>query len=272
MAPVSSEHTAERIRPDFLFEPFEWAADALTSIIIARPNLLPDLISIDCKRMHLIALALAHLNNEVTPDIGEVLIAGSAQAVLEFIPTPYPSRVEKVLSRYFPSSVLDLETYRQLILLLSEENASTFLQNADYVSDTVVSTLHGLPPVLRNSCIMNALEPISFEFGLSDGLRLLVSRGAAPNFDALTSELGAITDEIRLRSRLNRRAISSSVITTSSACRHVAMISLLVQLFSNKNKESTSILPVPRLLASSKLVSWNRSSRLQQSQFLPHAQ
>src|ERR1700684_4188001 len=37
-----------------------------------------------------------------------------------------------------------------------------------------------------------------------------------------------------------------------------AMISLLVQLFSNK--ESTSILPVPRLLASSKLVSWNRSS------------
>src|ERR1700679_1681210 len=36
------------------------------------------------------------------------------------------------------------------------------------------------------------------------------------------------------------------------------MISLLVQLFSNK--ESTSILPVPRPLASSKLGSWNRSS------------
>src|ERR1700733_3858908 len=38
------------------------------------------------------------------------------------------------------------------------------------------------------------------------------------------------------------------------------MISLLVQLFSNK--ESTSILPVPRLLASSKPVSWNRSSSI----------
>jgi hypothetical protein len=65
----------------------------------------------------------------------------------------------------------------------------------------------------------------------------------------------------RINDAANRRAISSSVITTSSACRHVAMISLLVQLFSNK--ESTSILPVPRLLASSKLVSWNRSSRWQ---------
>src|ERR1700689_4280363 len=68
-----------------------------------------------------------------------------------------------------------------------------------------------------------------------------------------------LAGSVRDRETLNRRAISSSVITPSSACRHVAMISLLVQLFSNK--ESTSILPVPRLLASSKLVSWNRSSR-----------
>src|ERR1700683_2653551 len=68
-----------------------------------------------------------------------------------------------------------------------------------------------------------------------------------------------LAGSVRDRETLNRRAISSSVITTSSACRHVAMISLLVQLFSNK--ESTSILPVPRPLASSKLVSWNRSSR-----------
>src|ERR1700691_3363905 len=67
-----------------------------------------------------------------------------------------------------------------------------------------------------------------------------------------------LAGSVRDRETLNRRAISSSVITTSIACRHVAMISLLLQLFSNK--ESTSILPVPRPLASSKLVSWNRSS------------
>jgi hypothetical protein len=202
MIPLSSENPTGRIRPAFLFEPFGWAAHALTAIVIARPNLLPDLLSIDCERMHLITLALAHLKSEVTPDIGEVLIKGSAQAVVEFIPTSYPSRVERVLRRYFPSSVLEPETYRRLVLLLNEENASNFLQNADYVSDTLVSTLHGLPPLLRNFCIINALEPIELEFGFSEGLRLLVSRGAAPNFEALISEIGSITEDRRLRSRV----------------------------------------------------------------------
>jgi hypothetical protein len=54
-----------------------------------------------------------------------------------------------------------------------------------------------------------------------------------------------LAGSVRDRETLNRRATSSSVITTSSACRHVAMISLLIQLFSNE--ESTNILPVPRL-------------------------
>src|SRR5262249_38688889 len=47
-------------------------------------------------------------------------------------------------------------------------------------------------------------------------------------------------------------------IATSSARRHVAMMSLLVQIFSNE--ESTNILPVPSMPASSTPVSWNRSS------------
>lgn len=54
------------------------------------------------------------------------------------------------------------------------------------------------------------------------------------------------------------RATSSSVITTSSACRHVAMLPLVVQIFSNE--ESANIIPVPSMLASSRPVSRNRSS------------
>jgi hypothetical protein len=48
---------------------------------------------------------------------------------------------------------------------------------------------------------------------------------------------------------------------TSSACRHVPMMSLLVQFFSNE--ESTNLIPVPSMLASSRPVSWNRSSSLE---------
>jgi hypothetical protein len=49
---------------------------------------------------------------------------------------------------------------------------------------------------------MNALDPIQLEFGFSEGLRLLVSRGAAPNFDVLIVEIGSITEERRLRARI----------------------------------------------------------------------
>src|ERR1700724_1715118 len=47
--------------------------------------------------------------------------------------------------------------------------------------------------------------------------------------------------------------ISSSLIPNSTACRHLAMMSLLVR--SNTNEESTNESPVPWLP-----VSWNRSS------------
>src|ERR1700741_1905444 len=57
---------------------------------------------------------------------------------------------------------------------------------------------------------------------------------------------------------VTRRPTSSSVITTSSACRHVAMLPFLVQIF--PNEESTNIIPVPWMLASSRPVSRNRSS------------
>src|ERR1700740_150849 len=58
---------------------------------------------------------------------------------------------------------------------------------------------------------------------------------------------------------VTRRPTSSSVIPTSSACRHVAMLPFLVQIF--PNEESTNLIPVPWMLASSRPVSRNRSSR-----------
>jgi hypothetical protein len=202
MNKISSDNGTGSIKPGLLLEPFGWAADALTEMVIAKPNLLVDLLAIDCQRMHLIALALAHLKGEITSDLGDLLVRGPVRTVLELVPTSHPSRVEQVLSRHFPSSVLEPETYRRLVLLLNDENASRYLQNSDYVSDTLVSTLFGLPPPLRNSCIINALDPIAFEYGFSDGLHLLVSRGAAPNLEALISELGSITEEKRLFSRV----------------------------------------------------------------------
>jgi hypothetical protein len=87
--------------------------------------------------MHLIALALAYLKDAVTPDLGELLTRGSLHAVMEFIPTSYPQRVERVPGRNFPLSVLEPENYRRLAILLADNNASSLLHNADYVSDVL---------------------------------------------------------------------------------------------------------------------------------------
>jgi hypothetical protein len=107
MHQIPSDDPNRRIKPGHLLEPFGWAADALTTIAIAKPYLMVDLLAIDCQRMHLIALALAHLESEVTPDLGELLMRGSVRAVTERIPKLDPCSMERVLGRYFPSSVLE---------------------------------------------------------------------------------------------------------------------------------------------------------------------
>jgi hypothetical protein len=194
----SSDRATGQIQPGHLLEPFGWAADVLIGIVTAKPHLLVDLLAIDCQRLHLIALALANLEGEVTPEFAESLMRASVRSVTEHIPMLDPTIMEQVLGRHFPSSVLERKNYRRLVTLLADSNAARFLQTADYVSDFIISTLHGLPPVLRNACVVNALDPVELEYGFSDGLRFLVSRGAAPSFEVLVSELAAISDEDRL--------------------------------------------------------------------------
>lgn len=202
MNQFSSDNVIRHMKPGHLLDPFGWAAGALTGIVAAKPHLLVDLLAIDCQRMHLIALALANLESEVTLALAELLMRGSVRAVMEHIPTSDPDSMEQVLGRHFPSSVLERKSYQRLVALTADDSASHFLQNADYVSDFIISALHGLPPVLRNACVVNALDPVELEYGFSDGLHFLVSRGAAHSFEALVSELAAISEEERLVSRI----------------------------------------------------------------------
>jgi hypothetical protein len=198
----SSDITTRHIQPGFLLDPFGWAADALIGIVAAKPHLMADLFAIDLQRLHLIALTLANLEGDATPELAELLMRGSVRSVTEHIPTLDPGIVERVLARQFPSSVLERKSYQRLVPLLADSNASRFLQSTDYVNDFVINTLHGLPSLLRNDCVINALDPVELECGFADGLRFLVSRGAAPSFDALVSELASISEEERLCFRI----------------------------------------------------------------------
>jgi hypothetical protein len=198
----SSEIATRHIQPGCLLGPFGWVADALLGIVAAKPHLIIDLLAINCQRIHLIALTLANLESEVTPELAELLMRGSVREITGHIPMLDSGIIEQVLGRHFPSSVLERRNYQRLVPLLADSNASCFLQSADYVSDFIINTLHELPPLLRNASVINALDPVELEYGFADGLRFLVSRGVAPCFDALVSELASISEEERLCSRI----------------------------------------------------------------------
>src|ERR1035437_2641732 len=64
-------------RPGFLLEPLGWVQDRLSQAIAVEPRLVELLFNLDHARMHLIALALAHMSGEVTPDLTLILLQGS---------------------------------------------------------------------------------------------------------------------------------------------------------------------------------------------------
>ena len=80
--PISTIENGKQRRPGFLLEPLGWVQDRLGNAIATAPHLLELLIEVDHGRMHLIALALAHLSGEVTPDLALKLLQGSKKAIL----------------------------------------------------------------------------------------------------------------------------------------------------------------------------------------------
>jgi hypothetical protein len=185
----SSVEATPRIKPGHLLTPFGWSADALATIIMAEPKLLPYLFELDSARMHLIALALAHLN-EIPPQLYLLLLNGPVRQITEQILGHCPSGIKRVLY-HFPAEVLAPENYRKLIELLADRKTAKLLHYAEFIDDRTIATLHKLPPPLRTPCVLRALEHRDRDNSFSDGLRLLVARGAASSFDTLVRELAS---------------------------------------------------------------------------------
>ena len=80
---VHAEIAGPQPSPGFLLAPFGWAAKPVAAMMRADRSLFADLFAIDRSRMHLIALAVAHLNLPVPPEIGPLLVgAPSSQSGL----------------------------------------------------------------------------------------------------------------------------------------------------------------------------------------------
>jgi hypothetical protein len=185
----SCAEATPQIKPGHLLAPFGWAADALATMVKAEPKLLIHLFELDSARMHLIALAFAHIT-DVPPEILLLLLNGPVRETTEQILGHYPSGIKRVLD-HLPAEVLAPEDYRKLVEMLAYHKTAKLLHHAQFIDDRTIATLHGLPLPLRNPCMLRALDHRDRDYGFSDGLRLLVSRGAASNFDALIRELAS---------------------------------------------------------------------------------
>lgn len=185
----SSTKVGVRLTPGHLLAPFNWAVDRVAAMMEAEPTLLKHLFELDRARMHLIALSLAHLS-EVSPDLGVFLFSASMRAITEQILGRPPTGIKRALG-HLPVSALTAENYRHLVDLLSDPAAAKVLHHALSIDNSMINTLHRLPIPLRRLYLLHALNCFDPDNGFSDGLRLLVSRGAAPNFEVLVSELAS---------------------------------------------------------------------------------
>src|ERR1019366_7711023 len=104
-------------RQGFLLEPLGWVQERLTKAIEGEPTLVELLFDLDQSRMHLTALALAHMAGEVQPGHAVMLLQGSRKTILNLSVGHRPVGIDRLLS-HLPPKVLTAESYRKLTDLL----------------------------------------------------------------------------------------------------------------------------------------------------------
>jgi hypothetical protein len=188
--PAGSKTTERWRRPGFLLEPLGWVQDRLAKAFEAEPTLVELLFDLDQSRMHLIALALAHMNGDVTPDLALILLQESRKTILNLSVGHRPVGIGRALRR-LPPKVLAAEIYRKLVDLLDDPVPAKFLHHIGSITDLLITGIHRLPAGLRTAAIMAVFNQIDGMIWFVDGLRVLASR-AGLRFDTLAHQIGAL--------------------------------------------------------------------------------
>src|SRR5271166_6141031 len=189
---VSTETAGRQLSPGFLLAPFGWAAEPLAAIVHAEPSLVADLFGISRPRMHLIALALAHLDRPVPSGVGCLLARGPARQVLGRVLGASPAGIKRALD-HLPEEVLQRQNYRRLLHLLADPGGAAVLHHANKIDDLAIEVLGDLPPPLRRPLPFALADWPEKLNGLTASLQFLVSRGVGGNVDELVAELATVT-------------------------------------------------------------------------------
>jgi hypothetical protein len=152
--------------------------------------------------MHLIALALAHMIGEVTPDLALILLHGSKKTVLNFSVGHRPVGIDRAL-HHLPPKVLTAESYRNLTDLLNDPATAKFLHHTASITELIITGIHRLPAGLRTTAIMAMFNQSDGMIWFVDGLRFLASRTGLP-FDALANQIGSLDQPDQVAAKIRQ--------------------------------------------------------------------
>ena len=122
-----------------LLSPFKWAANSVASLADLDPAICVALCKIGPTRIHVVALVLAHLKVEPTPELGRLLLCGSIrQVIADTLGRDLPAGLGSAVARMPAAKVLALENYRRLIALLDHRPTAKLLFHSDPIDDALI--------------------------------------------------------------------------------------------------------------------------------------
>ena len=145
---VSVATTAIDRPPGFLLNPLKWAAQPMMALLQDQPLYLADLIHLTRTRMHLIGIALAHVGGGRSAELSEILFRGSADMILDQTVGDRSPGLKRAVS-VMPSFMMEAESYRGLVKLLSDPNAARLIHHTSEIRDSTIRAMSDVPAALR---------------------------------------------------------------------------------------------------------------------------
>jgi hypothetical protein len=184
----------------FLLDPFGWAAPKVVDMLRQQPEYFPDLLHVSQARMHLLGIALAHVQNASSPDMVQLLFRGKANAILDTTLGHRPRGLKRAV-RHMPHIMLTEESYRGLVELLADPLAVRFISHWLEIRNFTIRSVKAVPLALR-ALIFPMLQTMEDMSSFPDALKSIASRSGKFSFDELVAYLASTKQPVQFVAKL----------------------------------------------------------------------
>jgi hypothetical protein len=198
---IVSKPSPKRCPPGFLLGPYGWASELILEMAQAEPLFLDHLLGMSRTRMHTLALVLAHADQPLSVTFIRFLAQARLRDIVDSTLDSRPVGIERALA-HLPDTVLDRQSYRRLVDLLSDRQSAKHLHHLAEINDATITLLHEVPPPLRRVALLALEGWLEGLAGFTQGLEFLAARQTGSSFQTLVADLGRLTQPNQLIARI----------------------------------------------------------------------